>query len=99
MPRNDRAGLTRRACTRSCRDGRAGQEGAALSSRQAAVKGAESLRLMIRRHSSGSTEKAAAAAPWTIATLRTAVTLWDSRNNSRSTQLGARGMVGVERGR
>lgn len=57
------------------------------------------IRLTVRRRSSGSTEKAAAAAPRMIGTLRTAVALWDALNNSRSTQLGARGMVGVERGR
>lgn len=57
------------------------------------------IRLTIRRRRGGSTEKAAAAAPRMIASVRTAVAIWDTRNNSRSTQRGTRGMVGVERGR
>lgn len=72
-----------------------------MSSRQASVKGAV-VRLTTGRGSSGSTEKEATATPRMIATdlatVRTAVAIWDTRNNSRSTHLGARGMVGVERG-
>lgn len=103
MPRNNQPGRADKvACTPSCRDERAGEEGAALSSRQASVKGAV-IRLTTGRGSGGSTDEGATAAPRMIATdlatVRTAVAIWDTRNNSRSTQLGARGMVGVERGR